>query len=96
MKGGCTSVTVRDGRCGSHQLRQSWDRPSPRNLNRPRDAASRRSRALARDRFTCQLCGSRSELEVDHKTPVAQGGTWELDNLVTLCRSCHKIKTYRR
>jgi 5-methylcytosine-specific restriction protein A len=48
---------------------------------------------LARDRFTCQRCGKRSELEVDHLVPVAKGGSWELDNLWTLCKPCHGAKT---
>ncbi|QUI30672.1 HNH endonuclease [Streptomyces alfalfae] len=49
---------------------------------------------LARDRFTCQRCSARTELEVDHIVPVARGGTWELDNLWTLCKGCHRRKTY--
>ncbi|MCF3100952.1 HNH endonuclease [Streptomyces roseoverticillatus] len=49
---------------------------------------------MARDRFTCQQCGSRQQLEVDHIVPVARGGTWDLRNLRTLCRSCHRLKTH--
>ncbi|MER6912249.1 HNH endonuclease [Streptomyces sp. NPDC000594] len=49
---------------------------------------------LARDRFTCQRCGSRRELEVDHVVPAAKGGSWELSNLWTLCRTCHRRKTH--
>lgn len=95
LRHGCTSKTTRDGRCAAHQLpRRSWDRTSPRNGSRPADAASLRSRALARDGFACQACGSRSDLEVDHTVPISRGGTWELANLLTLCKPCHKRKTY--
>lgn len=92
---GCTSPTARDGRCGDHQLRRSWDRVSARNASRPADWSSRRVRVLTRDRWRCQRCGARSELEVDHLVPVAQGGSWEPENLWTLCRGCHRMKTYR-
>ncbi|MFD4905005.1 HNH endonuclease [Kitasatospora purpeofusca] len=94
LTSGCTSVTVRDGRCDDHQVRRSWDRTSARNASRPGDWSSRRTRVLARDRFRCQRCGSRTELEVDHLVPVARGGSWEPDNLWTLCRTCHQVKTY--
>ncbi|WKK23045.1 HNH endonuclease signature motif containing protein [Streptomyces olivoreticuli] len=91
---GCTSVTQRAGRCPSHQRPHNWStNVSARNRNRPGDAASRRSRALARDRFACQRCGSRQQLEVDHIRPVARGGTWALENLRTLCKPCHRNKT---
>jgi 5-methylcytosine-specific restriction endonuclease McrA len=26
---------------------------------------------------------------------VSRGGSWEPDNLLTLCRACHHEKTYR-
>ncbi|MFF9481405.1 HNH endonuclease [Streptomyces sp. NPDC014733] len=94
LRDGCTSKTVRDGRCKEHQLRRGWNRPSARNRNRPGDWNSRRARVLARDRFACQMCSSRTELEVDHIVPVARGGSWELDNLWALCRPCHRRKTY--
>jgi 5-methylcytosine-specific restriction endonuclease McrA len=32
------------------------------------------------------------ELEVDHKVPVAQGGSDALDNLQTLCVDCNRGK----
>ncbi|MGW0930688.1 HNH endonuclease [Streptomyces sp. NPDC002644] len=48
---------------------------------------------LARDKFKCQSCSSREQLEVDHLTPVAKGGSWEKDNLWTLCRNCHTLKS---
>ncbi|MFD7015905.1 HNH endonuclease [Streptomyces sp. NPDC059928] len=94
MSVGCTSVTVRSGRCEAHApAKRNW-RTSARNLNRPGDANKRRSLVLARDRFTCQRCGSRERLEVDHLVPVSRGGTWDLSNLWVLCCECHRRKTY--
>ena len=31
--------------------------------------------------------------EIDHVLPVAEGGTDDMENLQTLCRGCHKLKT---
>lgn len=28
----------------------------------------------------------------DHKTPLARGGTWELDNLIPCCKDCNNLK----
>ncbi len=48
-----------------------------------------------RDRYRCRLCGrSGIELEVDHKVPVAQGGSDVLDNLQTLCFDCNRGKRH--
>lgn len=46
--------------------------------------------ALRRDNYTCQHCGAtRTSLHVHHIIPREQGGTDELDNLITLCARCH-------
>lgn len=34
-----------------------------------------------------------SVLEVDHRIPLSEGGSNDLDNLWLLCRNCHKAKT---
>ncbi|MFD8594564.1 HNH endonuclease [Kitasatospora sp. NPDC059646] len=94
LRHGCIRTTLRNGRCGNHQLRRGWDRTSPRNAARPGDWSSRRARALAHDHFRCRICGARENLEVDHIVPVSRGGSWEPANLQTLCRSCHRTKTY--
>lgn len=52
-----------------------------------------RMRALKRDRYQCQICGRKNDLIVHHKEPVKKLDDWHevnrLENLVTLCRSCH-------
>lgn len=48
-----------------------------------------------RDHYRCCICGrSGIELEVDHKVPVAQGGSDALDNLQTLCFDCNRGKRH--
>ncbi|GAA0455712.1 hypothetical protein GCM10009544_18050 [Streptomyces stramineus] len=94
MSAGCTSVTVRSGRCETHAPPKRGWQTSARNANRPGDFHKRRALVLARDRFTCQRCGSRNDLEVDHLIPVAKGGTWDVANLWVLCHDCHWRKTH--
>lgn len=48
-----------------------------------------------RDNFTCQHCGCRRNLAVDHIHPESRGGGLELANLQTLCRSCNSKKGAR-
>ena len=55
-----------------------------------------RRAVMARDRYQCQLCGCVSMAhEVDHVTPLEQGGSNEMDNLRLTCVECHKGKTAR-
>jgi hypothetical protein len=53
---------------------------------------------LERDRFTCAYCGKAvtySTSNVDHMTPWPRGKT-RLENLVTACRWCNRLKYRRR
>lgn len=49
-----------------------------------------------RDGFQCSYCGAHPSeivlLEVDHVHPVAEGGTNDIDNLVTACFDCNRGK----
>lgn len=58
---------------------------------------SLRKEALIRDDYTCVICGSKENLEVDHIIPPRGRADlfFNLDNLQTLCSSCHKSKTAR-
>ena len=47
-----------------------------------------------RDRFTCQICGKQDNLVVHHIDYNKKN--CELDNLITLCRSCHTKTNYNR
>jgi 5-methylcytosine-specific restriction endonuclease McrA len=62
----------------------------------PRDAHRRkitRRAVFARDRWTCQYCGSpRGTLTVDHVVPRSKGGGSSWDNIVTCCAPCNRRK----
>lgn len=48
-----------------------------------------------RDQFTCQYCGQTPPvvvLEVDHITPVVEGGSNDILNLLTACFDCNRGK----
>jgi len=52
-----------------------------------------REYVLYRDRHTCQACKGKSKdqvLQIHHIIPRSKGGTDRPDNLITLCRTCHK------
>ena len=44
-------------------------------------------------RVLCGASGKTSKLEIDHKVPVASGGTDAMDNLRTLCFDCNRGKS---
>ena len=49
-----------------------------------------REKVLKRDNYTCQICGSRENLEAHHIIPRSKGGTNLVENGITLCKDCHK------
>ena len=55
-----------------------------------------RRRVLVAGNFTCIDCGHVSQSnEVDHQTPLEQGGSNDDSNLCVRCVECHKAKTSR-
>lgn len=53
---------------------------------------SLRTAVFIRDGFRCTYCGARprqEELHADHVIPVSKGGTNDIGNLVTACRTCN-------
>ena len=48
-----------------------------------------RRRALERDGYKCRLCSSTDRIQVHHKIPYRYCHSHDLDNLISLCRSCH-------
>ncbi|HEY7891941.1 MAG TPA: HNH endonuclease [Solirubrobacteraceae bacterium] len=61
----------------------------------PRDAHRRkitRRAVFARDEWTCQYCGSRSNLTVDHVIPRSKGGSSSWENIVASCAPCNRRK----
>lgn len=54
----------------------------------------KREKIIKRDNYTCQHCGcpvAISTAHVHHLTYVRLGAEWDSD-LITLCRTCHKLK----
>ncbi|KAL6769218.1 hypothetical protein ACKKBG_A17940 [Auxenochlorella protothecoides x Auxenochlorella symbiontica] len=67
-------------------------------LHRPnrmvRMTLNRRS-IMLRDKHTCQYCGSRENLTLDHIVPASKGGGFTWDNIVTCCSRCNAKKGAR-
>jgi 5-methylcytosine-specific restriction endonuclease McrA len=51
--------------------------------------------AKRRDGRRCRMCGSDQKLQTDHIVPLSKGGSNEFENLQTLCKACHELKTGR-
>lgn len=85
----CMGNWVSENQCGENHVQYKEDKPKSRfyqtaKWKRVRDKAKRR------DNHTCQACTSNENLIVHHIIPLAQGGPkYDLENLTTLCRSCH-------
>jgi 5-methylcytosine-specific restriction endonuclease McrA len=61
----------------------------------PRDTHRRkitRRAVFARDDWTCQYCGARNQLTVDHVIPRSKGGGSTWDNIVAACAPCNRRK----
>ena len=61
----------------------------------PRDTHRRkitRRAVFARDDWTCQYCGARSNLTVDHVIPRSKGGASSWENIVASCAPCNRRK----
>lgn len=70
-----------------------------RNIREGVEWDEAREAALRRDVWSCQNCGDTvgkrhnptvKEAQIHHKTPVSEGGSNDLSNLITLCADCHK------
>jgi len=51
--------------------------------------ANMRDYVLYRDKYQCQLCHKKSNLQLHHVISRSKGGKNHPDNLVTLCNDCH-------
>lgn len=78
-------------------IKHNWRELHPRPGTQPRRSLKQgvRTKVFERDEYTCQECGARKQLAVDHIHPVAKGGLTVLDNLRTLCRTCNSRKGAR-
>ncbi len=60
-----------------------------------RHPAFTRFNVFLRDRFTCQYCGSKDDLTLDHVLPRSKGGRTTWENVVTACAPCNLRKSDR-
>ncbi len=64
-------------------------------VNVPRDTGRRkitRRAVFARDGWSCQYCGTKSSLTVDHVIPRSKGGDSSWENIVASCAPCNRRK----
>jgi uncharacterized protein YozE (UPF0346 family) len=77
-------------------LEEAWSEFSDQKKPRSGMSLKLRFEVFRANDYRCQLCGATAQdgvkLEIDHKTPVAKGGTDDLDNLWTLCFPCNRGK----
>lgn len=66
-------------------------------IRRPRPIARlTRREVFARDGFSCQYCGTKTQdLTLDHVLPRHRGGEHTWENLVAACRTCNHRKAGR-
>ena len=90
---------IEHGELRLHSATQTMARPVVIRLvsyvRIPRDTHRRkitRRAVFARDDWTCQYCGSRSNLTVDHVIPRSKGGSSSWDNIVASCAPCNRRK----
>lgn len=89
----CPRRAVADGRCERHpkeRTQPAWFKP-PGTQRRSLDERTR-ARILRRDGHTCYQCGDTAS-QVDHITPVREGGTDDDNNLAAICTRCHGAKS---
>lgn len=56
-----------------------------------------RKYVFQRDNYQCKACGQtqlETELNIDHIIPLARGGSNDISNLQTLCRTCNQSKKH--
>lgn len=86
----CIGFAVRDGRCDEHG-EQAWVRSTRRSQVSAKFRVNR-FKALRSTNGRCSFCGMQT-LMVDHRRPVAFGGTDDLGNLQPICETHHREKT---
>jgi len=59
---------------------------------RPRISKVSRRRIFQRDNHTCQYCGTKRNLTIDHILPRSRGGGNSWQNLTTSCSRCNSLK----
>ena len=90
-EGGYFLNTIRDAVCN----RMGWSTSisyAPNPNRRKKISGTTKKIVFERDAYRCVKCSGYVDLCVDHKHPWSRGGTDDVDNLQTLCRSCNSRK----
>jgi hypothetical protein len=75
-----------------HQLAGADRRPSVREEWQRSDLRKQLRVEIAAGLHACATCKSEEDLAIDHRVPIARGGTNQPKNLQILCRSCNSRK----
>lgn len=81
-------------------ISQSFEYPDVIKLNKYvktylKKATPTRKNIFLRDDYTCQYCGSKDHLTIDHIIPVSRSGKNTWNNMVTACFKCNEFKNNR-
>lgn len=70
---------------------QYWnERPKGKRKDLRKDIGKETRRIVhERSAYRCVTCGTHENLTIDHIIPLAKGGSNEIENLQTMCRSCN-------
>lgn len=95
----CGALTTNGtNRCSSHQ-RVAWESAQRMNTDFYNTSEWRhlREQSLIRDKNTCVKCGAHKGLQIHHIIPPRGDMTlfYCLDNLTTMCATCHYGETQR-
>jgi 5-methylcytosine-specific restriction protein A len=91
---GCDERVTAVTYCDTHRKQRAWQNSTGHGRTSTREWRQTRTRILERDHWICYLCGQPGADTVDHKTPVAQGGSEHDDNLGAVHDNpCHRRKT---
>lgn len=89
LKGACPDAIT--------ALREAFSEFKAKGVSRTGIPPKIRFEIFKRCDYFCQICGRKASLEltleIDHKIPVAQGGTNDPDNLWVLCFDCNRGKS---
>lgn len=84
-------IVIEKGHFDNHKIAnpEVWGTGYQKGINY--GYANSREHALHRDGYTCQVCKkNKCRLEVHHILERCKGGSDEVDNLITLCETCHR------
>ena len=93
-----TCLTCGAINCQEHQRRTAWHEHTPRRTRTTSGwEQQRKAQKVMRLHDTiCHVCGRPCADQVDHVTPLSQGGSDTLDNMRPIHRyPCHMEKTQR-